>query len=426
MPSVQASVSSSPDAENSATIKALRTGDALKTGEPAQGPELTRLKSLFLTTLNHEIRTPLAGLIGMTDLLLETTLDEDQLDYASTARLCAEDLLRIMNATLQYAALEAGQLKVEISEFNVRDLAEAAVAQHASKARAKEVRIFSSLETGLPQTLLGDGQHINEILGYLLDNALKFTKRGMIELGASYKPSPSQSSTSQEARSLEAPAQEGRLRFTVRDTGIGIAPEQRTRIFESFRQGDEGFKREYGGVGLGLTLANGLTELMGGTLSLESEVSRGSTFTVEIPASLAEATAETAVVQTAAAPLPRLLAVDDNLVGTAVLRHALKNYPIDLHTADSGIEAVASAARQHYNLILMDLQMPGMSGLEATAAIRKLPGYENVPILALTADICDEVRLECLENGMQGFLSKPIQSAPLWSAIQRELKLERT
>ena len=271
------------------------------------------------------------------------------------------------------------------------------------------MRLFSTLGTGLPEILLGDGRHIKEVLGYLLDNALKFTHSGMIELAASYKP-----------RTL----QEGHLRFTVRDTGIGIAPEQRVRIFESFRQGDEGFKREYGGVGLGLTLANKLADLMGGRLSLESEPSRGSTFTVEIPACLPQAIPETAA-EKSVAQLPLILAVDDNPVGTAVLRHALKKYPIALHTAASGAEALASASRHRYNLILMDLQMPGMSGLEATAAIRELPGYANVPIFALTADTTDEIRQECHENGMQGFLTKPIQSAPLWGAIQRELKRDR-
>lgn len=367
--------------------------------------DLSRLKKLLLTTLNHEIRTPLSGLIGMTDLLLETNLDEEQREYADTARLCADDLLRILNATFQYAALEAGQVKLEENEFNVRELAEAAVELHKPKAQAKNVRLFSTLAAGLPSTLVGDGKHIKDILGYLLDNALKFTHHGMVELAASYA--------------------NGNLRFTVHDTGIGIAPQQRDRIFESFRQGDEGLNREYSGVGLGLTLADKLLKLLNGRLTLESEPSKGSTFTVEIPArEPASATAKNPE-QRPGAQLPVVLVVDDNPVGIAVVRHALKKYPIELHTATSGEQAIAEASRHHHNLILMDLQMPGMNGLEASAAIRKLPGYENVPILALTADMSDEVRRECYQNGMQGFLTKPIQSGSLWAAIRSELKLDQ-
>ena len=165
----------------------------------------------------------------MTDLLLETKLDEEQRDYATVARQCAEDLLRVLNATLLYASLEAGQVALDESEFNVRELAEAAAATYASKARAKGVRLFSTIGAGLPTTLIGDGQRIKELLIYLLDNAVKFTHRGLIELAASYADSV--------------------LKLTVRDTGIGIDPQHQERIFESFRQGDEGLNREYGGIG---------------------------------------------------------------------------------------------------------------------------------------------------------------------------------
>ena len=382
----------------------------------AQTNALERLQGLFLTTLNHEIRTPLAGLMGMTDLLLETSLDEEQREYASTARLCAEDLLRILSAALQYSALASGQVKLEESDFNVRELAEAVVAEHAPMAKAKNLRLFSTLEADLPSTVTADGLHIKEILGYLLSNAIKFTQHGKVELAASYG--------------------NGTLRFSVRDTGIGIPAERQQQIFESFRQLDEGLAREYNGVGLGLTLAEKLLKLMNGRLTLESQPSQGSTFTVEVPARSPESiskqlgtsplSAETLSngTQERSTGLPLILAVEDNPVGATVIRHALKRYPIELHSAASGEEALASASLRRYDLILMDLQMPGMNGLEATAAIRKLPDYQNVPILALTADMSDDVRHLCYQSGMCGYLTKPIQSAPLWAAIQRELKLE--
>jgi CheY-like chemotaxis protein/anti-sigma regulatory factor (Ser/Thr protein kinase) len=361
------------------------------------------LLTQFLTTLNHEIRTPLSGITGMTDLLLETTLDEEQRDYANVARQCSEDLLRVLNATLLYASLEAGQVKLEESEFNVRELAEAAVAAYASKARTKGVRLFSTIGTGLPPTLVGDGQRIKEFLVYLLDNAIKFTHRGRIELAANYAG--------------------GVLKLTVRDTGIGIDPAHRARIFDSFRQGDEGLNREYGGTGLGLTLTHKLVELMKGRISVESQLDKGSAFTVEIPLVTPKSEAAQLPEQRIGSELPLVLAVEDNPVGATVIRHALKKFPIETYVVASGPNAVASASRRQFSLILMDLQMPGMNGLEATAAIRKLPGYETVPILALTADASDEVRRTCLASGMQGFLTKPVQSAELWAAIKSELKL---
>jgi CheY-like chemotaxis protein len=372
-------------------------------GESTPREDVARLKSLFLTTLNHEIRTPLSGLMGMTDLLLETVLTEEQLDFAKTARQCAEDLLRALNATLQYAALEAGELRLEMSEFNVRELVESAIDLHSAKAQAKGVRLFSTLGTRLPATLVGDGQHIKEILGYLLDNALKFTHQGMLQLAASYK--------------------EDMLKFTVRDTGVGMAAEQRDRIAQSFRKTDAGFTREDGGVGLGLMTANRLTELMQGRLLLESEPSRRSAFIVEIPVCTAEDIKQDPV-RISHGALPMVLGVDDSPVGAAVLRHALKKYPITLQVAESGEQAVNMAAQHPYVMILMDLHMPGMNGWEAANTIRALPGYENVPIFALTSVGSDDAEEKCFERGLQGLIAKPIHPELLWKTIAGELKID--
>lgn len=363
--------------------------------------EIDHLKGTFLANLNHEIRTPLSGILGMTDLLLETQLDEEQRDYVSTARLCAENLFHLLNATLEYSALTAGQLKLDETEFILSEMVDSTLAKQRPKADAKGLQLNLTLDPRLPQTIIGDASRIQDLISHLLDNAIKFTHHGSVDL------------------IVEREGQT--LKIAVRDTGIGIAPDRQTRIFESFQQVDGELSRNYPGLGLGLALVQKLLGLMGGEITAESEPDKGSTFTVRLPI-------------TSSAPLPdelersplsdpAILAVEDNPVGLMVLRHSLKGRPVHVDTASDGADAISAAAARHYDLILMDLQMPRIDGLEATAAIRKLPGYENVPILALTANYSDEIRQQCQQNGMQDYLVKPIAGAALWTAVSRWLKL---
>jgi CheY-like chemotaxis protein len=363
--------------------------------------EIDHLKGTFLANLNHEIRTPLSGILGMTDLLLETQLDEEQRDYVATARLCAENLFHLLNATLQYSALTAGQLQLDETEFSLRQMIDSAADKERAKAETKGLGLIITLHPGLPQTIVGDASRIQEIVSHLLDNAIKFTHHGSVEL------------------SLQRDGDS--LKITVRDTGIGIPPDRRARIFESFHQGDSGLSRNYSGLGLGLALVQKLLGLMGGEIEAESEPGKGSTFTVRLPIPAAAGSAYEP--RQHAAGGPSILAVEDNPVGLMVLRHSLKGRPVQVTTASDGPEAIQAAAARHYDLILMDLQMPTMDGLEATAAIRKLPGCQHVPILALTANYSDEIRQQCQQHGMQGFLSKPISAAELWSTISHWLKL---
>lgn len=363
--------------------------------------EIDRLKGTFLANLNHEVRTPLSGIMGMTDLLLETRLDEEQRDYVSTVRLCAENLFHLLNATLEYSALTAGHLKLDETEFVLSEMVDSALSMERKKAEAKGLKLTATLDAALPQTIVGDAARIQDLLGHLLDNAIKFTPRGSVDLKL---------------------IREGQvLKIEVHDTGIGIAPDRQARIFESFHQVDSGLSRNYPGLGLGLALVQKLLALMGGEITAESDPDRGSTFTVSLhirlPAASREKTAR------ASAGAPAILAVEDNPVGLRVLRHALKGRAVDVDTATDGAEAVRAAAARHYDLILMDLQMPQMDGLEATAAVRRLPGYDNVPILALTANYSDEIRQQCQQHGMQDFLSKPVTPPALWSAVSRWLNL---
>jgi two-component system sensor histidine kinase/response regulator len=363
--------------------------------------EIDRLKGTFLANLNHEVRTPLSGIMGMTDLLLETPLDEEQRDYVSTVRLCAENLFHLLNATLEYSALTAGHLRLDETEFVLSEMVDSALSMEREKAEAKGLKLTATLDTALPQTIIGDATRIQDLLGHLLDNAIKFTQRGSVD--------------------LKLIREDQVLKIELRDTGIGIAPDRQARIFESFHQVDSGLSRNYPGLGLGLALVQKLLALMGGSIAAESELDKGSTFTVRLPIRLPAASREKAA--RASSGAPAILAVEDNPVGLRVLRHALKGRAVDVDTATDGAEAVRAAAARHYDLILMDLQMPLMDGLEATAAVRRLPGYDNVPILALTANYSDEIRQQCQQHGMQDFLSKPVTPPALWSAVSRWLNL---
>jgi CheY-like chemotaxis protein/nitrogen-specific signal transduction histidine kinase len=373
--------------------------------------ELDQLKGQFLASLNHEIRTPLSGIMGMADLLLETNLDDEQREYVNAARLCAESLFEILNATLQYSSLEAGQFHLDESEFSLKELLDSALNQHALRAQAKGLRLFSTLETGLPETMLGDAPRVRELLGHLVANAIKFTHAGSVELRVTL-----------EHRGADGTIVDGtRLVIEVRDTGIGVAPESLDAIFESFRQVDGGLSRAYPGLGLGLALVRKLALLMNGEVDVESSPGKGSTFTVRLPVRQpADPPQET--VLSVNGSHPAILAVEDNPVGLTVLRHALERRSADVDCAMSGSAALDLARSRRYDLVLMDLQMPEMDGLEATRAMRKIPGYETVPILALTANSSDEIRARCLQAGMQAFLSKPVETAELWSMVSKFLK----
>jgi CheY-like chemotaxis protein len=369
--------------------------------------EIEHLKGTFLASLNHEIRTPLAGIMGMADLLLETNLDEEQREYVTAARMCAENLFEILNATLEFTALEAGQISLDDSEFSLREMLNAALAQHQPKAQAKNLPLLLMLDPRLPETMLGDAPRLRELLGHLIANAIKFTHTGKVEIRV--RP---------EGMDIE----KGWLVMEVRDTGIGIAPSQIEFIFQSFQQGQRGLTRSYPGLGLGLALARKLATVMNGEIGVQSQQGVGSCFTARLPLRrpAAERLGRGAAVPSTTGPM--ILAVDDNLVGLTVLRHALQRNGMQVDCAANGPEALDAASRRRYDLVLMDLQMPEMDGLTAAVELRKMAGYEDVPILALTANFSDEIREQCRAHGMQAYLSKPVEASELLAAVSRHLK----
>lgn len=371
-----------------------------------QAPESVEIiKNQFLASLNHEIRTPLSGIIGMTDLLLETTLDGEQKEYVAATRVCADSLLEILNATLEYSALSSGTPVIDAYEYSLGEALEMAVAEYLGRARTKGLRLFLTYDENLPETVLGDARRMRQMLGQLIANAVKFTQAGHVEVLVDQQIA-------------------GQLRIAVKDTGIGIPTEKLGAIFESFRQADTGLSRSHSGLGLGLALARTIAGLFGGTITVESQAGIGSTFTILMPLHTAKDSTPIPidVVAKPGGTGHTLLLVEDNEVSQTVISHLLRRHGFIVQCASSGGEALRASAGARFDLILMDLQMPDLDGLETTSLIRKLPDYEHVPILALTANYSDVYRDMAKERGMQAFLSKPVQSGELVATIHRFLK----
>lgn len=371
------------------------------------GEEMTDPRGRFLASLNHEVRTPLSGILGMTDLLLETRLDEEQRDYVQSARLCAENLLELLNATLEYSALSSDHIVLDDSEFALIELLEHIACEFDFKAASKGLRLVRAFSPQLPETARGDALRLRQILSHLMANAVKFTHQGHVELGATV--------TSVNKRDFT-------LRLNVTDTGIGIPADQMHSVFESFRQLESGLSRRYSGLGLGLSLAQKITALMNGALTFTSRVGEGSTFVVDVPLHVAgeyRATAD------GLATAPRILVVEDNPVAQVITTQVLRKRAFDVDCAGSGKDALAAVSTVVYDLILMDLQLPDMDGFETAKMIRAIAPYATIPILALTANASSESRDACQINGLNGFLTKPVRAQELIAAVERQLTRTR-
>ena len=373
-------------------------GIALKTDE------LREVQSQFLASLNHEIRTPLSGILGMTDLLLETQLTEDQLEYVGATRLCAENLLEILNVTLEYSALSAGHVLLEETEFALGDTLQGVLDEFAIKAEAKGLHLARVLDTSLPEMVVGDPLRLRQILWHLVANGVKFTREGQVEVVAS---------------AVAEPGRQVRVTLRVHDTGIGIAPHQLTQIFESFRQLETGLARNHGGLGLGLAVAQKLIALLDGSISVHSELGKGSLFTVNLPFKLP---VESGVgIPEVKKTRGRVLVVDDNSIAQTIASHALRRRLFEVECVGDGRLALQAASRTRFDVILMDLQMPGWDGFETAEQIRQLPGYRETPIIAVTANCSDDYRAKSIRCGMQDFLAKPVRTRELVQAVEKHL-----
>ena len=383
-------------------------------------------KSRFLATMSHEVRTPLNGVLGLADLLERTALDPRQRRHLRLLRQSGENLREIVDDVLDFSKIESEQMEIVTTALEPRRLVEELLELWLPRARAVGLELRLVAAPDLPTRVLGDPLRIRQVLNNFVGNALKFTESGHVELRIGL-----------EDRGTLVAGRPVRIRFAVRDTGIGIAPEAVDRIFDAFTQADDSYSRRYGGSGLGLAICRRLVTLMGGLIGVDSTPGAGTTFWFSLPMSVVSvSTAPSALAAPAAPPSDastlleepdtgrlegRVLMVEDNPVNRAVCGAMLERFGLAYEEAEDGVEALERATDREFDLVLMDCQMPRLDGLDATRQLRqreiRARNGSRLPIVALTANAFDEDRERAIEAGMDAFLAKPVRLADLHAAL---------
>ncbi|GJE02049.1 PAS domain-containing hybrid sensor histidine kinase/response regulator [Methylobacterium isbiliense] len=369
-----------------------------------EAEQASRAKSDFLASMSHEIRTPLNGILGYTELLLDdAALSEAQRRQAERIRSAGSALLTVVNDILDFSEIEAGRVELDPAAFDLRGLTDNAVAIVGQLAERKGLGIDVRVDPAVPARLVGDQNRLRQILLNLLNNALKFTERGTIVLAVTR-------------------AACGAVRFAVTDTGIGIAPERQGRLFQRFSQVDGSIRREFGGTGLGLAISKKLVERMGGTIGVESRLGAGSTFwfAVGLPAAGTPPRPPPPQAPERTVSPRRILLAEDLVMNQELVRAVLERAGHTVEVAQDGWEAVIAVQTNPYDLVLMDVQMPGMDGVTATRHIRSLPGpMGEVPVIALTANVLPAQVAAFRAAGMNDHIGKPFRREELQAAVER-------
>jgi len=373
-------------------------------------------KSEFLANMSHELRTPMNGVIGMLDMVLANHPPLDQTEELQTAQRCAYSLLALLNEILDLAKIEAGKMTLEKIPFDLRAMLEDCIKSLQPKALQNDATLSSEISPDVPEQIVADPLRIRQILVNLLSNAVKFTENG---------------STLVRVNSQCSDAGELSLQISVQDTGAGIPADRLPFIFDEFTQADGSVSRKYGGTGLGLAITRRLVEIQRGQIRAESELGRGTTIYVTLPYEVSfEESSQTPIPGTlpeerltGLANLARILIVEDNLVNQKVVTAVLRKRGYTIELANDGMEALSKLEKQgSFDLVLMDVQMPVLDGLETTRKIRQEKRWHGLPIVAMTAHAMNGDRERCLEAGMNGYISKPVHPSHLLSTVDEYLK----